>query len=422
MGMRIVCDGCEAKYNIADDKVGERPVKLRCKKCSRVIVVRPDAPWHVMIDDAQVGPMTAAEVEQRFAANELDGESYAWREGMDEWQPLASVDAFAHLRGSRMRGERNESSVLFSLGTLDQLARPAATSAPGNTEGSGLLDIKSMASAYLGSAKRAAPSAPAPVAPEVPTSFTAAAVIVPMAPLRGSRPTFLYAMFGAVGVLTIAIVVLVAVILRGNADASTPPPTPTPVVVAPKPPAVAQIEVPHVDTPKVAPPVEAPKAVDTTKKAVETTKKTIETTKKTIDTMKKTDVKMVDTTKKTEPTTCEEIDCVMNGYAGDCCRKFKPVTGVTETNKSELPADLDASLIQKGVSAIAGKAQACGGRSSAKGKVKVHVKVAASGAVTAVSVSATPDAALSDCVVAAMQRATFAPTQHGGSFAYPFSF
>lgn len=38
--MRFVCDSCHAQYMISDDKVGARGVKVRCKKCSHVIVVR----------------------------------------------------------------------------------------------------------------------------------------------------------------------------------------------------------------------------------------------------------------------------------------------------------------------------------------------------------------------------------------------
>src|SRR5262249_55546182 len=38
--MRFVCDSCRAQYMISDDKVGPSGVKVRCKKCSNVIVVR----------------------------------------------------------------------------------------------------------------------------------------------------------------------------------------------------------------------------------------------------------------------------------------------------------------------------------------------------------------------------------------------
>src|SRR5215470_14446202 len=112
--MKIVCDACQAKYSISDDKVQGKVFKIRCKKCSNIIVVRggagaaepapapqqekdtrvydygydgaappaaDDQIWHVVINQDQVGPMTAAEVSQRFGAGEIDAESYIWREG-----------------------------------------------------------------------------------------------------------------------------------------------------------------------------------------------------------------------------------------------------------------------------------------------------------------------------------------------------
>lgn len=38
--MRFVCDSCRAQYMISDDKVGAKGVKVRCKKCGFVILVR----------------------------------------------------------------------------------------------------------------------------------------------------------------------------------------------------------------------------------------------------------------------------------------------------------------------------------------------------------------------------------------------
>jgi predicted Zn finger-like uncharacterized protein len=41
--MRFACDACHAQYLIADEKVGPAGVKVRCKKCGHVIVVRRSA-------------------------------------------------------------------------------------------------------------------------------------------------------------------------------------------------------------------------------------------------------------------------------------------------------------------------------------------------------------------------------------------
>ena len=42
--MRFLCDSCHAQYMISDDKVGPRGVKVRCKKCGYVILVRRAEP------------------------------------------------------------------------------------------------------------------------------------------------------------------------------------------------------------------------------------------------------------------------------------------------------------------------------------------------------------------------------------------
>src|SRR6185437_3670989 len=117
--MKIVCDNCATKYSIADEKVRGKVFKIRCKKCSHIIVVRgsdganasqgedaqgsdgfpggddqatmaaghpapapsmsggaSDAVWHLVIDREQVGPLTPHEVREKFAAGEVDVETY----------------------------------------------------------------------------------------------------------------------------------------------------------------------------------------------------------------------------------------------------------------------------------------------------------------------------------------------------------
>jgi len=117
----------------------------------------------------------------------------------------------------------------------------------------------------------------------------------------------------------------------------------------------------------------------------------------------------------------------LNNYEGACCAKFKkkssgggtaPKTG----GGGDLPDALDRAMISDGVNKVKAKVQSCGDKSSAKGQVKVSVKVNPDGSVGSVSVKNTPDASLGNCVAAAMQKARFAKTQNGGSFGYPFMF
>ena len=40
--MKFLCDQCQAQYMIADEKVGPKGVKVRCKKCGHIISVSKD--------------------------------------------------------------------------------------------------------------------------------------------------------------------------------------------------------------------------------------------------------------------------------------------------------------------------------------------------------------------------------------------
>jgi predicted Zn finger-like uncharacterized protein len=107
--MKIVCDSCSAKYSIADEKVAGKVFKIRCKKCSAVIVVRgdqlpatgaeasplapsadQDAVWHVVVDGDQQGPFAPVQIGEMLTAGTIDWEVYVWREGFDGW--LAARD------------------------------------------------------------------------------------------------------------------------------------------------------------------------------------------------------------------------------------------------------------------------------------------------------------------------------------------
>ncbi len=118
--MKIHCDTCGAKYSIADDKVEGKVFKIRCKECSDVIVVKgeqdertrdmneehdvygddyddssDDSEWYAVIDGEQVGPVTAREIEGYIDEGVLEADSYVWREGLGDWEPLDELDPFA---------------------------------------------------------------------------------------------------------------------------------------------------------------------------------------------------------------------------------------------------------------------------------------------------------------------------------------
>jgi predicted Zn finger-like uncharacterized protein len=582
--MKIVCDACQAKYSISDDKVQGKVFKIRCKKCSNIIVVRggagaaepapappqekdtrvydygyeggdqaptgDDAVWHVVINQDQVGPMTAVEVQRRFARGELDSESYIWREGFNDWLPLAQVDTFAALAspaapaprsggaeavaamfgdddggaarsdpadlfaaasassarhdddsgdlfgakpvaqssqgGAKLRGERNENSVLFSLNNLAQLAsdKPmtSSTHSSGSSgslpqqgggaggEGSGLIDIRSMASAYRGGVIGSAKPASSGIGSidDLPVfgggGFSEPAVIVPIA-ARSTNNKLVYALIGSVGLLAVAAVVVVVVLLRdhkpavqvatressavtdngkepaagepaGAATAGRDPPPAKPVEPVasgssesvqgaaapgargasepPKPPRVEAGDPPT--EPRRAAPVRKATPALATAPTRPRAAPPAPVTERTPTPVAKDPPAAKDG--------CDEVSCVLNNYEGACCAKYKKARasgGAAPAAKGDVPTDLDRDMIREGVDKVKGRAMGCA-KDSVHGQVKVSVRVGPDGRVSNVTVKTTPDEGLGSCVAGVMQKATFARTQNGGSFAYPFTF
>lgn len=631
--MKIVCDACSAKYSIADEKVKGKVFKIRCKKCSNIIVVRgnagaaaeepaaapagqfdqketrvydyggyegegappsaDDAVWHIVVDQEQVGPITAAEVGQRFAAGELDAESYIWREGFADWLPLSQVpeftalaaggstttaqpssgeDAVASMFGagagyedggtsrsdpndvfaahaakataaaaddaddgaddlfgqggartakgraepaagagkaavspSSLKGQRSENSVLFSLNNLAALASdsPKAAAAPvssssssgaaqhGGGEGSGLIDIRSMASAYLGAAKSsdAAPGGRSVGSiDDLPVFSTAAfsepAVIIPSVGAGRGNNKLMYGLLGAVALLAIVLVVVVVVLVTGGDD---------------KPSTAGQVAVrsggggtaPQPDQPAggtepgtAAGPAgtgatgggaagggtdpaaggaaagagsgsaEEPGAGTTGGGASGTADSgdrkpggsTASSDRKPGGSTTTSDRKPGGTTatadKKppadkppadTGGKCLDEVACLLADKPPACCAKYRGSSGggggggggtkpPSGGGGSNLPESLQKADISAGIGGVRARVDGCAAKSSAKGTVKVSVKVDGSGAVSSVTVRETPDAGLGSCVAAAVQKASFKKTQTGGSFSYPFTF
>jgi predicted Zn finger-like uncharacterized protein len=112
--MKIVCDSCGTKYSISDDKVRGKVFKIRCKKCSHIIVVRgtneaaaapaaaaqaapADGGWHLVVDGDQVGPVPESDIRGRIERGEINAETYLWKEGFADWLKLSAIPEFASL-------------------------------------------------------------------------------------------------------------------------------------------------------------------------------------------------------------------------------------------------------------------------------------------------------------------------------------
>ncbi|MEO8702263.1 MAG: GYF domain-containing protein [Kofleriaceae bacterium] len=475
--MKLVCDNCQAKYSIGDDRIAGKTFKIRCKKCSHVIVVKGAAvaapepapvdtagEWHAVIDGEQVGPFERAELLRRHAAGELDNDTFVWREGMADWLAFADVEALATPvtaapsasdalfssspdvfappvepppetgeAAMRLRNERNESSVLFTLGNLAKLAEPAAPKATAMAspmaagEGSGLIDIRALASAIAPHAARATASTGSldDIPTFAPTGFGEPIVLMPQRRAAPDR-RLLIALVAMVGLLAILATVLVIVITRSKeAVAQTTEPVPGAVVaVVTEPPAPAPTPTPPPPTPAAEPPAATPAPAPPPATVVPARRTT----------PNRTTTASTNRTNRTTTTTalivrppakeaCSEVTCVVSGYAEKCCEIYKqktPTPTRTITPPGDLPDGLDRASLAKGIATI--KAQACGGRSSAHGDVNVSVKVGPGGNVVGVTVKSSPDPALSACVTAAAGSGSFPKSKRGGTFAYLWRF
>jgi len=74
--------------------------------------VVPEHEWYVGIAGSPIGPVRVSVIRERALANEVDGESLVWREGLSEWRPLRTVPE------------------LFEVVTAAQVPRPPPTPTP----------------------------------------------------------------------------------------------------------------------------------------------------------------------------------------------------------------------------------------------------------------------------------------------------
>jgi len=120
---------------------------------------------------------------------------------------------------------------------------------------------------------------------------------------------------------------------------------------------------------------------------------------------------------------CDEVSCVLDRFQLPCCTRYKPKDEPVELKpKSDLPEAIDRAMIVEGVGKMKPAVVRCGEIHNTKGTVKLHVTVSAGGKVESVNVTSSPEEAIGTCVATAIKKASFAKTQNGGSFGYPFVF
>jgi len=199
--MKIVCDACQAKYSIADEKIQGKAFKIRCKKCNHIIVVKtagegaaatsaahaaekpkaavvpaaaapaPDqGVWHVVVDGEQVGPLTEAEVKDRLRQGKINSDTLVWKEGFADWMQLSTVPDLTAILARITRHPVAKSAVREPARASSSMRAVAAGPAESDPFAAQTVITPSGTADLFASAT--APSAvPAPVAPAPSSPF-----------------------------------------------------------------------------------------------------------------------------------------------------------------------------------------------------------------------------------------------------------
>jgi predicted Zn finger-like uncharacterized protein len=105
--MKIICQACQSKYTIADDKIQGKVAKIRCRKCGATVLVDASGGgarsngstaaaasgevWLVSVADGDQRTLHLHEVVDAYNSGAITGATYLWKEGMGDWQPLSDV-------------------------------------------------------------------------------------------------------------------------------------------------------------------------------------------------------------------------------------------------------------------------------------------------------------------------------------------
>ncbi len=123
--MRIVCEQCQTKYIVPDDKIVKNVLRLTCQKCGHVITTRVEetdaserstlgkwretgmntpkrmttekAIWYYSYNGESFGPYTESELKANLLSEKLSAiaqQCYVWNKNMKEWQPVMDVEPF----------------------------------------------------------------------------------------------------------------------------------------------------------------------------------------------------------------------------------------------------------------------------------------------------------------------------------------
>jgi predicted Zn finger-like uncharacterized protein len=150
--MKITCQSCQAKYNVADEKVQGKIVKIRCRKCGATIVAQgngagangtasrgpappaafagDDVQWHVNLGEGDPRTMSLRELIDAYNTSVVTQETFIWTDGMDDWKPLSEVESVVAALHADAAGDAAPPSAYEVAPTASLHAEPAPAPAP----------------------------------------------------------------------------------------------------------------------------------------------------------------------------------------------------------------------------------------------------------------------------------------------------
>ena len=127
--MHIVCDQCQAKYVVPDEKIEKNILRFTCQKCGHVITQRvdeakqeapapantlnkwrnsvPNTPrkmqtelpkWYYSYNGESIGPFTEQDLKMRLLSDKMADiapQCYVWCKTFTDWKPVLEVEPFA---------------------------------------------------------------------------------------------------------------------------------------------------------------------------------------------------------------------------------------------------------------------------------------------------------------------------------------
>jgi predicted Zn finger-like uncharacterized protein len=165
--MKFVCDRCQTRYSIADEKVRQRILRIRCKTCGNVITVQAGAvvpsprsspgdrslrgrlwpgraplikarrvppwrphEWFVAVDGAEQGPLSCTTAAKYIVSLRPEQSVHVWKEGMDGWKRPKDVAIIAQEISALRRSPARASSTMPAVPTDGSSARRPVPSLP----------------------------------------------------------------------------------------------------------------------------------------------------------------------------------------------------------------------------------------------------------------------------------------------------